>query len=136
MDALLYYMYPLSIIEHMSDKEFVRLWTSDETRNWYCLNDTLERLNKRAIKLGLEPRDTRKTWPKNLSFNYPKPKFKVRFVGISSVRAAYAVYKEDGSILGYSDTLGKIDYDVDGRVTMLFSDCELDIIDVDESGWD
>jgi hypothetical protein len=57
-----------------------------------------------------------------------------KFSAIISVGAAYMVCDEDDNIIGYSDTLGMIDYDIDFKHKPYTGDIE--VISVDESAWD
>jgi hypothetical protein len=57
-----------------------------------------------------------------------------KFSAIISAGAAYMVCDEDDNIIGYSDTLGMIDYDTEFRHKPYTG--EIEVISVDESAWD
>lgn len=57
-----------------------------------------------------------------------------KFSAIISVGAAYMVCDEEDNIIGYSDTLGMIDYDTEFKHKPYTG--EIEIISVDESAWD
>jgi hypothetical protein len=80
---------------------------------------------------------------KNLEQNLDKSNEKLhisdvircKFSAIISAGAAYMVCDEDDNIIGYSDTLGMIDYDTEFRHNKPYTG-EIEVISVDESAWD
>ena len=57
-----------------------------------------------------------------------------KFSAIISAGAAYMVCDEDDNIIGFSDTLEMIDYDINFRHKPYTG--EIEVISVDESAWD
>lgn len=57
---------------------------------------------------------------------------KVEFVGINSQVGSYAVYDEQDRLVGYSDVVGRIDYDAKGSYTRKYDDTELEITSITE----
>ena len=71
--------------------------------------------------------------PQKQQLNIPAV-IRCKFSAIISVGAAYMVCDEEDNIIGYSDTLGMIDYDKDFKHKPYTG--KIEIISVDESAWD